>query len=347
MRGWSNVRSGKALVSLVVVGLALAVAACGGSDGASSGSGAASGGSLAKVRLRLPWTMTGYMDPLVYAKQKGFYAKAGLDVDIEEGKGSVTTGQTVANGADQFGFVDASAIAPLISKGAPLKVIAVYQQKTGVSFVHRPDLTLTSARDLVGHPVVHTANDNGTQLLPAVLAKAGVQPSQLKSDVVQPTSLGQAFLATKDSVMVGSINSTFQALKATQPDLQATLYPQLGVNVLSFGLVTSDDMITQHPDQVRAMVKAVSQGWTAAQQDPKAASEAAAQAFPNVKPDIELAQLQETLKLLHTPASEGHPLGWMAEKDWRQTIDLMHRYGGLNPVKPLSDYYTNEFLPSS
>jgi NitT/TauT family transport system substrate-binding protein len=335
------------IASAVVATAVLAVVAAGCGDDASGGSGGGNSAGATKVTIRLPWTMTGYMDPLVYAKDQGYFKQAGLDVDLPEGKGSVTTAQTVANGSDDFGFVDASSVAPLISKGAPLKVVAVFQQQTGVAFVHRPDIQLSTERDLLGHTVVHSASDNGTQLLPAVLAKGGIKSGELDEQVVQPTSLGQAFLATKNSVMVGSINSTFQALKKTQPDLVATDYSQFGINVLSFGLVTSDKMIKEHTDEVRSVVAAVTKGWQAAIKDPQAASDAAAKAFPDVDASIEVDQLKETLKRTHTAASAGKPLGYMAKQDWRQTVDLMHRYGGLNPVKPLSDYYTNQFVPKA
>ena len=46
----------------------------------------------------------------------------------------------------------------------------------------------------------------------------------------------------------------------------------------------------------------------------------------------------------HTAYSQGRPLFWTAEEDWRDSIAVLKEYGGLEGDKPLSDYYTNEFI---
>ena len=58
------------------------------------------------------------------------------------------------------------------------------------------------------------------------------------------------------------------------------------------------------------------------------------------------AQLESLIPSLHSPNSVGHPLGWMAEADWHATIDTLRSYMGLTSDAPITDYYTNEFLPA-
>ena len=50
------------------------------------------------------------------------------------------------------------------------------------------------------------------------------------------------------------------------------------------------------------------------------------------------AQLESLVPSLHTPNSVGHPLGWMAEADWRGTIETLRSF----PFKPRSVAYDGE-----
>ena len=51
-----------------------------------------------KVILMLNWYVYGEHAPFYYGKAKGFYAAEGIDLDIQEGRGSAVTTQAVAAG---------------------------------------------------------------------------------------------------------------------------------------------------------------------------------------------------------------------------------------------------------
>ena len=51
---------------------------------------------LEKFQFRLNWTLYGEHAPFFVARDKGFYAEEGLDVEIQEGSGSGTVAQLVA-----------------------------------------------------------------------------------------------------------------------------------------------------------------------------------------------------------------------------------------------------------
>ena len=56
-----------------------------------------------KVSLRLNWYLGGLHVPFYYGKERGFYAAEGIDLAINEGRGSANTVQVVAAGSDTFG----------------------------------------------------------------------------------------------------------------------------------------------------------------------------------------------------------------------------------------------------
>ena len=59
-----------------------------------------------RCRFRLNWYLGGLHVPFYYGKERGFYAAEGIDLTINEGRGSANTVQVVAAGSDTFGLAD-------------------------------------------------------------------------------------------------------------------------------------------------------------------------------------------------------------------------------------------------
>ena len=59
-----------------------------------------------KVTLMLNWYVYGEHAPFYYGKEKGYFSDVGIDLEIQEGRGSGTVTQVVAAKTVQFGYVD-------------------------------------------------------------------------------------------------------------------------------------------------------------------------------------------------------------------------------------------------
>jgi len=57
-------------------------------------------------------------------------------------------------------------------------------------------------------------------------------------------------------------------------------------------------------------------------------------------------QWVETVPRLRTKNSAGHPYGWMSEKDWEASADILVRTGQLDKPIPAKNLYTNDFVPA-
>jgi len=57
-------------------------------------------------------------------------------------------------------------------------------------------------------------------------------------------------------------------------------------------------------------------------------------------------QWLETTRRLATKNTEGHPLGWMSDKDWAVSVDILVKTGQLEKPIPTQNLYTNEFVPT-
>src|SRR5258708_19507804 len=89
-----------------------------------SGRAAGAQAKLRDVTLRLDWVFQGPNAGFMVAQDKGFYAEAGLNVDIGPGKGSGSTAQLVASKATQFGYSDGFVVGNSVSKGMSIRTVA-------------------------------------------------------------------------------------------------------------------------------------------------------------------------------------------------------------------------------
>ena len=82
-----------------------------------------------KVTMRLNWVVGAEFAPIYLARDKGFFADEGIDVDILPGQGSTVTVKLVGNGDADFGEAGADQVLMAYAKGLPVVSTAVILQK--------------------------------------------------------------------------------------------------------------------------------------------------------------------------------------------------------------------------
>src|SRR5262249_34419396 len=79
--------------------------------------------------VRLDFLPGGYHVPFFLALERGYYRDNGIDLQINDGKGSGPTIQVVGSNLDTFGLAGLSAVALAISKDIPLISVGGLVQK--------------------------------------------------------------------------------------------------------------------------------------------------------------------------------------------------------------------------
>ncbi len=296
------------------------------------------------VTVRLDWLITGHSLPLVVAKEKGFYNQYGINVVLSEGRGDLLTCELVSNGQETIGLADASTGALAISKGAAIKYIAVFVQKTPSSIIFYPEKKIKKPEDLKGKRGGVSSAGATTALLKAVLEQHNISANQLSLTTMAPRSKRAALLGKKVDYINGYISGDYLSVVLKAPNLQAIPYHTWGINALSIGLIVHPDTIEKYPDLIQNFVTATIKGWHYTLDHPREASSIGISHFPMTNQDVLEQGIEANRLLLHTPNSQGKPLGWMARDDWEQTVQLMYQYGGSNPPLKLNRYFTNRFV---
>ena len=90
-----------------------------------------------KISVRLNWIPGSEHGFFFLGKDKGWFAKEGIDLEIVAGQGSTLVVKTVGNGDNDFGMADGASIARGWEVGVPLVVTAVLLKESPAAICAR------------------------------------------------------------------------------------------------------------------------------------------------------------------------------------------------------------------
>jgi len=112
-----------------------------------------------QINFRLDWSLYGVHAPFFLAQEKGYFEKEGLKVDIQEGQGSATVMQLVAQGRDQIGLIDYSTMLYGVEQGLPIVAVArVVSDMIGV--ISPADAPIKHPKELVGKVIAYAPSES-------------------------------------------------------------------------------------------------------------------------------------------------------------------------------------------
>lgn len=296
------------------------------------------------VSLRLNWYLGGLHVPFYYGKEMGFFKQEGIDLTINEGRGSGNTVQVVAAGSDTFGMADSSSLITTASKGADVKSVMSLLNSTGFSVVSLASTGIKTPKDLEGKSFAVSPGDPLGQLFRALAAHNKLDMSKIRFVQVDPAAKVVAVLEKKVDALLGGADDQYFLIKYKGQEPAALRYADHGANIVGMTILTTGNTIKTKPDLVRRFVKASVRSWEEAKKNPNAAVDAAMKVKPDLNRQSTMDQMMVDFELLDSPNSKGR-IGMGAQADWDQTLTLLKQYRDLDTKEPWTTFHTNEFLP--
>ncbi len=297
-----------------------------------------------KVTLRLNFYAYGEHAGFVYGLKKGIYEAEGIDLTILEGNGSGPVIQAIGAGSDRFGYADAYAMAQLVAKGLPVKMISDTIQTSPLSIIFFADKGIKGPKDLEGKKVSFTAGDSIHQAFQALLKVNHVDKSKVQEVLLDVRAKMTAVMTGQVDAMGGYYTTQAGQIAAqTGKKVNYLRYADYGVNALSDGILIHTKYLGDRDLNCR-FVRATSRAWEEAAAHPEEAAKLLVEMFPKAGAlDLNLSQWKESVRLMHTAHTMGRPAGWMAKEDWEATLNLLRTYGGVQTKAP-EEYFTNQFF---
>ena len=259
-------RSAMAVAAVAVSALALSACASGGeSTPAESTSGDAAEG-FGTLAVQLSWIKNEEFAGDFFAMENGYYTEAGFD-EVTLTPGPTTGAAELISGTADIAFSDAVSIGSVVAaEGAPLKIIGSVYQKNPFTILSLADGgNITTPEDLKGKKI--GVQDSNTALFKALLAANGIDESELEIVPVQydpaPLTNGEVdgFMAylTNESITVAAAGFEVANLP----------FADNGLPFVAETITTTDDMIANDREKLKAYLVAEIKGWTDAVNDPE------------------------------------------------------------------------------
>jgi NitT/TauT family transport system substrate-binding protein len=294
------------------------------------------------VTLRLDWVLGGYHAVWHYAKEKGVFAKHGINLNLREGRGSMTTSQTVGNQSDEFGTADGGAMMVLRSKGLKTKMVAGYLRTGPSALIFPKSKGWKSWKDVNNAKIADSAGGSTIFLFKAVQKAMGISGNKIIL-VAPPAKVSSVLSGKADGTnSFGFLQKPIMESKGTPAEYLS--FASAGVNVPGLAVIAHEDLIKNKGNMVGRMVAATQEALKIVQENPGAAIDALRKAKPTLNRDVHLAILKSSFDLYHSAASKGKPLGWIPPKDITTAQNILHEYEQIKTKVAIGDYFTNQFI---
>ena len=310
-------------------------------------------GAVDAVSFRLDWTLSGYHLPFYWAKDKGYYAAENLDVDIKEGAGSGKTVALLAGQQDDIGLADYMFMSVGAAKGMKLKGIYSIVADGAWAIISHADAPIKAPQDLIGRTVATTADHKA--MLDLLLAISKIPSDKVTAQVTSPATRNTVFVNGQVdsfiSVVIGSpLDLVVRARQGKDKPVYFMPFADYGIAPMGQGVFVNERMLADKPDILRRFVRATARALEdiVKPENTEAAVDAAMRLSGTREERRESVKLQwlETVPRLRTRNTEGHPYGWMSDKDWAVSVDILMKTGQIDKPILVKDLYTNEFVPA-
>jgi NitT/TauT family transport system substrate-binding protein len=298
-----------------------------------------------RIRLLLEGPPVPHHVPILTAVAGGHFAREGLDPSVEAGLGSNMATVMVGQRAFDLAHVSAPVAAAAISRGSPIRVVAIYQPRTAMALVGlKGEVRLDSARAVEGLRVgVAPATTDGLAL--ALFRRA--QGMGISAMTLIPTERAEKLpdlLAGRFDVVVGDGPAMRAALLAQGQAPEVMELAAQGVALQGFGFIASEAMLDENPELLRRGLRALRAGFAAAVADPAGACAAVRAQHGLAETDAACtAALRVFLESIAAPAEADW--GRQSPEAWLRMIEAMRAAGEVQGSRPPSFYFTNAVIP--
>jgi len=282
------------------------------------------------LNYRLKWLFNTSVAGDVFAMEEGFFADAGLDVQVREGSPEKDAIKELELGYAQFGVASADQVIRALEKGADVVVLAQLFQVNPMQWIYRyPQVQITGPADLERYTLGVTYGGNDETIMRTLLATAGLTLRDVKVTGVRfdftpflknQVDLWPVYRNSQGVILAEQLAREGETVRFLNP-------AEFGVDFVANSVVTSGAMAADHPDLTARFMSALLDAWEAAM-DPANAEAvlAAVKKFDTgTQGEIQAAQLNATRDLVKPQADI--PVGRIQTAAWARTETIMLQQG--------------------
>jgi putative hydroxymethylpyrimidine transport system substrate-binding protein len=305
---------------------------------------AGAGSKATNVHLELDWVPTSNHVALYYGAQKGYFAKAGLDVTMSSPSDPSAPIKYVGLGKVDLAISYEPDVLLAAAQGLPVTTVASIVPTPLLSLDALPDSGIRSAKDLKGKKVGTTGIPSNDADFDTLVRVAGLKPGDVKN-VHVGFNLMPAILSHRVDAILGFAND-----EAVRLGLQTHSKPTV-LTVDKLGVPTYAELVfvanskrlasdSGYAATVGKFVRAYLSAARAAQRDRATAVSIMGKVTKYQRGFVEIA-VPQTLDAFNPPAGA---LGCLSPRGWQRYVSWMVRTKLLSKPVPISQVVSTKYV---
>lgn len=248
--------------------------------------------ALDEVTFQLDWLPGGDKSPIYVCIEQGFCEEAGLEITIEQGRGSSEAVTKLATGISDIGTAGLGALmAAVVAEDVPVTAVMSYFNVGPHAFYTLADSGIESVEDVRGMTVATSPFTSSNVYLPLVLADLGMTEEDITLNKMDPGALGPTLMTGQaDAIIAWVTDITRYTNQAAEAGHEIVVIPwsTAGLELYSASVVASDAFLEERPDVARRFLEAYQRSLIFVSENPALA----AQAVVTVVPELDLAAIE-------------------------------------------------------
>jgi NitT/TauT family transport system substrate-binding protein len=290
-----------------------------------------------------PW---GVHAALHLCNVNGWFKDAGLEVDVQDGRGSANTLQLVNAGQVDVGQIQVGLISQAYGSGARLKCFADFIRATDLAAMVPKDSPMTGPADFKGKTLVCFGASPWAPFIDLWLKKGGMTRETVNILMVDPAALFGTYTAGRVDGLLSIIASALPVAQKARPS-KAIMASDVGIKFPSYGFVATEPVFKSKGDALKRLVKVQQRAWAYIRDghvDEAVTATLKQRPDARLDPEIIKSQLEICLTLLDTSSTQGKPLGWQSKTDWENCLATQLDASVIKPGLDPDDFFTNEMI---
>src|ERR671915_2450180 len=208
-----------------------------------------------KLDFILNWVPGGDHAPYYYAKKQGWYAKEGIDLNLEPGKGSMLAVQKVGAGQNPIGLADMGNVLIGRGKGADgVGVFNVYANSPqGLYWLKSSGIK--GIKDFPGKKIGNPAADGARPMWPALAKANGIDPKSVTWVNIDANAKLSALKAKSIDVTTSFYNLHHVFKRELGDDMGFLAWREVGLNPYGNSIIVNAAYLKKNKEAVAKFVR--------------------------------------------------------------------------------------------
>ena len=274
-----------------------------------------------KISVRLNWVPGTEHSFLYLAKEKGWFAEAGIDLDIIAGQGSTVAVKTVGAGETPFAIADVATVARGWEAGVPLVAAAVLLKESPTVVYSLKAKDITKMSDLCGKKVGINIKSTTSEQYRAMVRLANLKSCEITEVPISGGGGKEVLSGAVDAAVIFSYEDPAQLL-AKGHELNTIAASQF-FKLYSLSIITNVETATKKRPLVDSFVKVAVKGIKYALANPDEAKQSFLKLAPEADVAYEKLKFDMFSKLLGGDESAGDAIGKSTAEGWSNSLKVL------------------------